>query len=48
MACLALTVVSTVTATHDLHDLLEVVGIAHHHGPHHVDLDGPHHAASVH
>jgi hypothetical protein len=36
---------STVAATHDLHDLLEVVGIAHHHGPHHLDPDRSNHTA---
>ncbi|MFD7606249.1 M56 family metallopeptidase [Streptomyces mirabilis] len=44
-ACLALTMVSTVAATRDLHDLLEVVGIAHHHDPHHPDPDRPNHDA---
>jgi beta-lactamase regulating signal transducer with metallopeptidase domain len=34
-ALLALTVISTVAATNDLHELLELVGIAHH-GPHHL------------
>ncbi|MFF1636520.1 M56 family metallopeptidase [Streptomyces sp. NPDC058246] len=43
-AVLALTVLSTVAATHDLHAFLEVAGVAHHEH-HHLDMDGPHHIA---
>lgn len=38
---LALTVVSTAAATRDLDALLEVVGVEHHHGPHHLDMERP-------
>jgi Zn-dependent protease with chaperone function len=40
-ACLALTVMSTAAAAHDLDALLEVVGVEHHHGPHHPGMERP-------
>jgi len=43
-AVLALAVLSTVAATHDLNEFLELVGIADH-GPHHAGMDGPDHMA---
>ncbi|SFH16102.1 M56 family metallopeptidase [Streptomyces mirabilis] len=40
-AFLALTVMSTAAATRDLDALLDVVGVEHHHGPHHLDMERP-------